>query len=209
MYEMDPNATKRPAFELPRLPFDEDALEPVVSRRTVAVHYGEHHRGYVDKLNELVRDDALALEPLDELVRKTAHMPSRRDVFNAAAQAWNHHFYWRSLVPQGGRLPKNLFARLKRDFGGYDQFVDAFVAACVRQFGSGWAWLVLEGGKLEITTTSNADTPIVHGIVPLLAIDVWEHAYYLDYQQRREEYARKVIESRLDWEFAAQNLRGA
>jgi len=207
MYTTDPNATKRPAFELPTLPFDEDALEPVISGRTMAIHYGEHHRTYVEKLNDLVQDDELALVPLDELVRKTAHMPSRRDVFNAASQAWNHHFYWRSLAPGGGRLPKALLVRVNRDFGGYEQFVDGFVAACVRQFGSGWAWLVLEGGKLEITTTSNADSPIVHGIPPLLTVDVWEHAYYLDYQHQRETYARKVIETRLNWDFAAQNLR--
>jgi Fe-Mn family superoxide dismutase len=207
MYTNVPNAMKQPAFELPALPFDEDALEPVISGRTIATHYGEHHRAYVDKLNDLVRDDELAFAPLDELVRKTAQLPSRRNVFNAASQAWNHHFYWRSLAPRSGRLPKALLARVNRDFGGYEQFVDGFIAACVGQFGSGWAWLVLEGGKLEITTTSNADSPIVHGIPPLLTVDVWEHAYYLDYQHQRETYARKVIETRLNWDFAAQNLR--
>jgi Fe-Mn family superoxide dismutase len=197
-------------FTLPPLPFTAGALAPVISRKTIELHHGKHHRAYVDKLNELVAEHAeLAGLALDELVKRTAGKAKQVKVFNNAGQAWNHQFYWRSLSPDAAAPAEPLRRLLDRDLGGYDAFVAAFTKAATEQFGSGWAWLVLDRGKLEIETTSNADSPLAHGRAPLLAVDVWEHAYYLDYQNRREEHVRAVVEKRLNWAFAAQNLQHA
>ncbi|HSD44681.1 MAG TPA: superoxide dismutase [Burkholderiales bacterium] len=193
-------------FTLPPLPFDAGALAPVISRQTLELHHDKHHRAYIDKLNELVtgREEFAGLA-LDELVKRAAARDEQ--VFNNAGQAWNHQFYWRSLAPDGGTPSERLRRLLDRDLGGYDAFVAAFTKAATAQFGSGWAWLVVNGGTLAIETTSNADSPLLDGRAPLLAVDVWEHAYYLDYQNRREEHVRAVVEKRLNWEFADQNLR--
>jgi Fe-Mn family superoxide dismutase len=197
-------------YTLPELPYAEDALAPVISRDTVALHHGKHHRAYVDKLNELVSGTELAEVPLDALVRRTAGDAARSEVFNNAGQAWNHHFYWRSLAPGGRMPPQRLRARIHADFGGFEACRNALVTAATRQFGSGWVWLVLDDGHLQVTGTSNADSPLARGkSTPLLTLDVWEHAYYLDYQNRREEHARAVVERLLDWEFAARNLERA
>ncbi len=193
-------------FTLTPLPFAEDALAPVISRKTVALHYGEHHRAYVEKLNELAKGTEFARMPLDEIVKRTAKVAARAEIFNNAGQAWNHHFYWRSLAPKGGRPGEELRKRLDRDLGSYDEFKEAFTKAATGQFGSGWAWLVADGETLRIVTTSNADSPIAHGLTPLLTVDVWEHAYYLDYRNRREEHVREVVDRLLNWEFAAQNF---
>jgi Fe-Mn family superoxide dismutase len=206
---MDTIVTKAPAhagFELAPLPYAEDALEPVISKRTLALHYGKHHRGYVEKLNKAVENTDLAHLALDEVVRRSARDTSLQGVFNNAGQAWNHHFYWRSLSPKGGRPDGELLKRIERDLGGYERFAEAMTKAATGQFGSGWAWLVLDKGKLRIIATANADTPIVRdGQTPLLTLDVWEHAYYLDYQNRREEHVKKVIDKLLNWGFAAEN----
>jgi Fe-Mn family superoxide dismutase len=197
-------------FALPALPFEPGALAPVISRQTIELHHGKHHRSYVEKLNEiLAKHEELAGLALDTLVKRTAGIPGQVQVFNNAGQAWNHHFYWRSLSPDPG-TPRNGFRRLlDRDFGGYAAFMAAFTKAATGHVGSGWAWLVIHDGKLRIETTFNADSPLSHGRAPLLAVDVWEHAYYLDYQNRREEHVRAVVEKLLNWEFAEENLLAA
>ncbi|MCI0429672.1 MAG: superoxide dismutase [Rhodospirillales bacterium] len=190
---------------LPQLPYAYDALEPHISRSTLEIHHGKHHRAYVEKARTLAAQVRLADQPLERIILQTAGQDRHRALFNNAAQAWNHAFYWRSLRPGGGGEPRGEIAeRVKTGLG--DSFVERFAAAATGQFGSGWAWLVLDGDRLEITTTSNADTPLAHGQTPLLAIDVWEHAYYLDYQNRRADYAAAVIQHLLNWDFANRNL---
>ena len=180
-------------IELPQLPYSHDALEPFISARTLQTHHGKHHRAYVDKANALIGSGAGTLE---EIIARAAEDPSKKALFNNAAQAWNHAFYWRSLRPKGGAVPKE-----------FAPYVDELKAAAVGHFGSGWAWLVRNGSELRVVTTSNADTPIVHGQTPLLVIDVWEHAYYLDHQERRAAYVAAVVDHLLDWDFAAANLK--
>jgi Fe-Mn family superoxide dismutase len=196
-------------FTLPALPWAENALEPVISRRTIALHHGKHHAAYVKKLNELVAGTELERLPLHEVVRRAAANEAHKQVFNNAGQALNHAFYWDSLKPGAAKPPETLRRLLDRDLGGYDAFVKDFTTAATGQFGSGWAWLVLADEKLEIRTTSNADTPVVQGATPLLTVDVWEHAYYLDYQNEREKHVKAVVEKLLNWEFAAENLARA
>lgn len=194
---------------LPPLPYALDALEPHISRRTLATHHGSHHAAYVEKARALVRQTPLESAPLEEIVRASAGS-ANTPLFNAAAQAWNHAFYWQSMRPGGGGEAHGEVAeRIAQDFGGHRAFAQAFVAAAADQFGSGWAWLVLDGDRLRITSTSNAQTPLVTTQVPLLTIDVWEHAYYLDFQQRRVEYIAAFMANLIDWEFANQNLRAA
>ena len=203
-------ATQTGPFQLPPLPWDPAALDPVTSARTIEFHYGKHHRAYVTKLNELVAGTRFADLPLEQVVRETAGGEEHRKIFNNAAQAWNHTFFWNCLKPQGGGKPSgDLAARIDKSFGGYDAFRKKFADAAVNQFGSGWAWLVARGDALEIVSTSNAENPMTKGSTPLLAIDVWEHAYYLDYQNRRPDFANAVIEKLLNWEFAAQQLGAA
>jgi Fe-Mn family superoxide dismutase len=185
-------------FDLPALPWPEDALEPHISARTIGFHHGKHHQGYVDKLNAAVAGTPLAGSSLEEIVHATAGRPGDEALFDNAAQAWNHAFYFRSMKPGGGGAPGGRLSKLIDDsFGGI---------AAAGQFGSGWAWLVLEGERLDVTSTSNADTPIAHGTIPLVTIDVWEHAYYLDYQNRRKDYIAAWLESLVDWDFAEGNL---
>jgi superoxide dismutase, Fe-Mn family len=194
-------------IQLPQLPYPYDALEPYLSRATLDIHHGKHHRAYVEKTKVLAKQLRLADLPLERIIQEAARQPGQRELFNNAAQAWNHAFYWRSLRPGGGGEPKGeMAARIDADLGGYRSFAELFATAATGQFGSGWAWLVLEGGKLAISTTGNADTPLVHGQTPLLTIDVWEHAYYLDHQNRRADYVSAVIAHLLDWDFAARNL---
>lgn len=183
------------SVELPPLPYPLDALEPHVSARTLATHHGKHHRAYVEKTRLLAGERPGALE--DIIVRAAAD-PAQKTLFNNAAQAWNHAFFWRSLRPAGGSVPSR-FAR----------HLDELRAAAAGHFGSGWAWLVRDGAELKVMTTANADTPLVHGKVPLLVIDLWEHAYYLDHQERRAAYVDAVIDRLLNWEFAEANLKAA
>lgn len=194
-------------FGLPDLPYAYDALEPHISQKTLEIHHGRHHRAYLDKTAALIANTPLAGKSLEQIIVVTAGDAERRALFQNAAQAWNHAFYWQSLRPRGGRPDAALAARLDADLGGYDRFVEQFGAAATGQFGSGWAWLVLDNGKLKITRSANADTPLAHGAVPLLTLDVWEHAYYLDYQNRRADYVTAAVRHLLNWDFAAANLR--
>jgi len=197
-------------FTLPPLPWSEQALDPVISARTIGLHYGKHHRTYVNKLNELVAGTKLAEMPLEQVIRETAGKPESQKIFNNAAQTWNHTFFWNCLRPGGGgKATGSLASRIDADLGGYDKFRERFAQAAVDCFGSGWAWLADRGGKLEILATSNADNPLTKGATPLLTIDVWEHAYYVDYENRRPEFVNAVIDKLLNWEFAAQQLAAA
>ena len=193
-------------FKLPPLPYAENALEPVISARTISFHYGKHHQGYVNKLNKQVEGTPLAEQPLEAVIKATAN-PDQTAIFNNAAQVWNHTFYWNSLKPKGGGKPTGALAEMiDKSFGGFEQFKAEFAKAATGQFGSGWAWLVKDGDKLAVVKTGNADNPLVHGQKPLLTVDVWEHAYYLDYQNRRADYVTAVLDGLINWDFAAQNL---
>lgn len=194
--------------ELPPLPYADTALDPVISANTLGFHYGKHHQTYVNNLNKMLEgNDELAALSLEALIQETAGNPDRQGLFNNAAQTWNHTFYWHSMSGNGGGAPSGkLKDRIDEDFGGLDEFKEAFKQAAVTQFGSGWAWLVVEDGKLAITKTANADTPLAEGKTALLTIDVWEHAYYLDYQNRRPDYVDAWLDKLVNWEFAAQNL---
>jgi len=193
------------AIELPPLPYDRTGLEPHISAETLDYHHGKHHKAYVDKTNELVAGTPMAELSLAEVVR-AAEKAKDQKLFNNAAQAWNHTFFWNCLRPGGSKPAGDIAKRIESDLGGLDAFRKNFAQAAVECFGSGWAWLVDRGGKLEIVTTSNAGTPLTPGATPLLTLDVWEHAYYLDYQNKRPDFAKAVIEKLLNWEFAAQQL---
>ncbi len=194
------------AFELPPLPWPEDALEPVTSARTIGFHYGKHHRAYVDNLNKLVAGTDLEGQTLEEVIAAVAGDPGKAGVFNNAAQVWNHTFFWSSMKPGGGGAPSGALAeRIDATFGGLAAFVEQFKVAAVGRFGSGWAWLVDDAGALKIVTTPNAEMP-VPPVKPLLTCDVWEHAYYLDFQNRRPDFVQAFCDSLVDWDFAARNL---
>lgn len=194
-------------FTLPPLPYPDNALSPTISANTIGFHYGKHHQGYVNNLNQLVAGTALVDQPLEAVIKASVGTADKTAIFNNAAQIWNHTFYWNSLKPKGGGKPTGALAELiEKSFGGFDSFKTEFAKTATGQFGSGWAWLVKDGDKLAVTKTGNADTPIVHGLKPLLTIDVWEHAYYLDYQNRRADYVTAVLDNLINWEFAAQNL---
>jgi Fe-Mn family superoxide dismutase len=196
-----------PPIALPALPYEENALQPVISATTVGFHHGKHHKTYVDTLNKLIAGTQYADMPLEEIVKSTARQSDRADIFHNAAQAWNHAFYWRCLRPQGGGEPPATLKRLMdSSFGGVEVCKKELSKAAVAEFGSGWAWLVQDGAKLKIVKTGNADTPITERLKPLLTIDVWEHAYYLDYQNRRVDHVNAVIDKLANWEFAAGNL---
>jgi len=198
------------AFVLPSLPYAKNALAPYISEQTLEFHYGKHHAGYVNNLNKLVENTELADASLEEVVKAVAGDASKAGIFNNAAQVWNHTFYWNSMKPNGGGAPTGaLAAKIDNDFGSYEQFKETFKTAGVGQFGSGWAWLVLDGTTLKVTKTANADLPIVHGQVPLLTMDVWEHAYYLDYQNRRPDYAQAWLDNLVNWDFASENFAKA
>ena len=198
--------TKSNAFTLPPLPYDETALAPAISGKTMSFHYGKHHKGYVDKLNELVAGTPYTEMKLEDVVKRSFKAKNAQNIFNNAAQAWNHTFFWSSLTPKSGGPGPKLHAAIERDLGGYAKFKKDFAAAGVAQFGSGWVWLILDKGKLAIETTPDAVTPVAEDKNCLLAIDVWEHAYYLDYQNRRGEFLTAVIDSLLNWDFAAENF---
>ena len=192
---------------LPPLPYAESALDPVISTHTIGFHYGKHHKGYVDSLNKLIAGTPLANLSLEKLVIETADKADKVAIFNNAAQTWNHTFYWRSLRPKGGgEPPAALKQRIEASFGNLDALKKELATAATTQFGSGWAWLVLDAGKLKVVKTGNAQTPLTTGLKPLLTIDVWEHAYYLDYQNRRADYVNAVLDKLINWGFAADNL---
>ena len=197
-------------FKLPPLPYGNDALSPYISARTIVFHYGKHHQAYIDKINGLIQGPEFTKYPLEEIIRKTGGHPDNPAIFNNAAQAWNHTFYWNCMKPKGGGTPTgDLGKKLDADFGSLENFKKAFSDAAAMQFGSGWAWLVVEHGSLKVVKTGNADTPIAQGQVPLLTIDVWEHAYYLDYQNRRADYIAAFINHLVNWDFVDKNLARA
>lgn len=197
------------AFTLPPLPYARDALDPYISANTLDFHYGKHHKTYVDNLNKLVDGTPHADQSLEDVIHASAG--TNPGVFNNAAQVWNHTFYWNSMKPQGGGAPTGPIAdKINADFGSYDDFKTAFTQAGATQFGSGWAWLVLAGGKLEIRKTPNAELPLTEaGVTPLLTMDVWEHAYYLDYQNARPKYMNTWLDNLVNWDFANENLQAA
>ena len=192
---------------LPALPYAENALAPVISANTISFHYGKHHKGYIDNLNKLTEGTDLAGLALENIVAATAGKAERTAIFNNASQAWNHAFYWRSLAPKGGgKPPAALQERIEAAFGSLENCKKELTTAATTQFGSGWAWLALDAGKLKVVKTGNADSPLTTGMKPLLTIDVWEHAYYLDYQNRRADYTAAILEKLINWNFAAENL---
>ena len=192
---------------LPPLPFAENALEPVISANTLSFHYGKHHKTYLDNLNKLVSGTDYANLSLEKIITSTAGQADRMAIFNNAAQVWNHTFYWKSLRPNGGgEPPAALKLRIEATFGSVDACKKELASTAVSQFGSGWAWLVLEGDTLKVVKTANAGLPLTMSLKPLLAIDVWEHAYYLDYQNRRADYVNALLDKLINWEFALQNL---
>jgi Fe-Mn family superoxide dismutase len=198
------------SITLPPFPYADDALAPVISANTVSFHYGKHHKGYVDNLNKMIVGTDLANASLEQIVKSTAGVADKQVVFNNATQVWNHTFYWNSMKPNGGGKPSgDLAQKLDAAFTNFDNCKKEFVAAATGQFGSGWAWLVAEGGILKVVKTPNAETPLTKGQVPLLTVDVWEHAYYLDYQNKRADYVNAVIDKLLNWDFAAANLKKA
>ncbi|MCT0210561.1 MAG: superoxide dismutase [Fe] [Cyanobium sp.] len=198
------------AHQLPALPYELDALEPHISRQTLEFHHGKHHAGYVANLNKMVEGTDLEGKSLEEVILAVAGDASKAGIFNNAAQVWNHTFYWQGLKSGGGGAPSGALAdKINADFGGFDVFTEQFKAAGATQFGSGWAWLVLDGGTLKITKTGNADLPLAHGQKALLTMDVWEHAYYLDYQNRRPDYISTFLDKLVNWEFVAANLAAA
>lgn len=190
------------------LPYAQDALAPVISANTLSFHYGQHHKGYVEKLNKLVAGSPFADTPLEELIVRTAGKAEDIEIFNNAAQAWNHTFYWRSLRPPLGadHVPMALTQRINAAFGDFATLKKELANAAISQFGSGWAWLVRDGENLRVMKTGNSDNPLPHHLKPLLAIDVWEHAYYLDYQNRRAEHVHAVLDRLVNWNFATDNL---
>ena len=197
-------------IELPALPYAQDALAPVVSAETLSFHYGRHHKAYVENLNKLVAGTDLAEAALEKVVAAAAGKADKAGVFNNAAQVWNHTFFWNSMKPNGGGAPAGAVAKaIDASFGSAENFRKEFANAAMTQFGSGWAWLVADKGALRVMKTANADTPLTLGVTPLLTIDVWEHAYYLDYQNRRADFVAAVMDRLLNWDFANANLAAA
>jgi Fe-Mn family superoxide dismutase len=194
------------AFELPPLPYAEYALEPVYSARTISFHYGKHHKTYVDTLNKLIAGTELEGQSLEDVITSVAGQADKQAVFNNAAQVWNHTFFWKGMQPGGGGAPSGALGdAIATSFGSHEQFVEAFKAAAVGRFGSGWAWLVADSGALRVVSTPNAEMPAAQGVTPLLVVDVWEHAYYLDYQNLRPAYVQAYFDKLANWDFAAEN----
>ncbi|MCL6436686.1 MAG: superoxide dismutase [Leptolyngbyaceae cyanobacterium HOT.MB2.61] len=196
------------AFTQPPLPFPMDALEPYgMKAETFEYHYGKHHKAYVDNLNKLTEGKDLANKSLEEVIQISFKDPSLTGIFNNAAQVWNHTFFWSCLKPGGGGTPSgDLADRIAKDFGSFDKFKEEFSNAAATQFGSGWAWLVDDGGKLAVMKTPNAENPMVHGKKALLTLDVWEHAYYIDFRNARPAFIKNFLDNLVNWDFAAENL---
>jgi Fe-Mn family superoxide dismutase len=204
----EPSASSAAAtLALPALPYAANALEPYISAQTVGFHYGKHHKAYVEKTNELAQGTPFAGAALEDIVKRSAKSPKHKKLFNNAAQAWNHNFYWQSMKPKAGGAPAGaLKQRIDRDFGSYATFREQFIQTAVDHFSNGWVWLVHERGKLRIVDTHDADLPLVRGARALLTTDVWEHAYYLDYKNERKAYVTAYLDHLVNWEFAEHNL---
>ena len=189
-------------FELPSLPYASDALAPYMSSETLDFHHGKHHQTYVTNLNNLVKDTDIQDSSLEEIVVKSSKDPSMAGIFNNAGQHWNHILFWQCMKPNGGgSIPSELETRITSDLGGIDQFKEAFIQAGITQFGSGWAWLAIDNGKLVVTKSPNASNPLVNGMKPILGCDVWEHSYYIDYRNKRPDYLKAFLDSMVNWEF--------
>jgi Fe-Mn family superoxide dismutase len=197
------------AHTLPPLPYEQKALEPYISSRTLSFHYGKHHQTYVTNLNNLITDTPFAHKSLEDIIKESAQSPDAVGIFNNAAQVWNHTFFWNSMKPGASSEPQDKTkTELEKAFGSVDEFKEEFKKAALGQFGSGWAWVVWDQGEIKITKTGNADTPLVHGQTPLLTCDVWEHSYYLDYQNARADYVDVFLNKLVNWDFIAENLYG-
>jgi len=195
-------------FTLPPLPYEKTALEPYITAHTLSFHYDKHHATYVKNLNDLTKDSPLANQTLEDVIQQAHGNPDMQGIFNNAAQVWNHTFYWHCMKPNGGGQPTGkLLEMIIQTFGDYETFAQEFKKAAVSQFGSGWAWLVQDGDVVKITKTGNADLPMAHGHTALLTCDVWEHAYYLDYQNRRPDYVTEFLNHLINWDFVASNLK--
>ena len=195
------------SLTLPDLPYAKNALEPHISERTLEFHYGKHHQAYVTNGNNLIAGTEFENLSVEDIIRKTAGDKEKAGIFNNAAQVWNHSFYWKCMKANGGGKPVGAIAdKIKKDFGSYEQFVDEFKKAGATQFGSGWAWLVLDNDKLKIVKTANAENPITQNLKPLLVVDVWEHAYYLDFQNRRPDYLTTFVDKLINWDFVNSQL---
>ena len=198
------------AYELADLPYAYDALDPYISAKTLEFHHDKHHAAYVTNYNNLTKDTDLADKPIEEVIKATYNDSSKGGIFNNGAQAWNHTFFWNSLKPGGGGAPTGAVAeKINSDLGGYDKFKEEFKKAATTQFGSGWAWLVLDNGTLKIVNSPNAVNPIALGQTPLLTLDVWEHAYYLDYQNKRPDFIDAFINNLINWDFVNENMAAA
>ncbi len=194
-------------FELPSLPYANDALAPYMSSETLDFHHGKHHQTYVTNLNNLVKDTDMQDSSLEEIVIKSSKDSSMAGIFNNAGQHWNHILFWQCMKPNGGgSMPSELESRITSDLGGIDQFKEAFIQAGTTQFGSGWAWLAIDNGKLVVTKSPNASNPLVDGMKPILGCDVWEHSYYIDYRNKRPDYLKAFLDSLVNWEFVASQL---
>lgn len=195
------------SFELPSLPYANDALAPYMSAETLDFHHGKHHQTYVTNLNNLLKDNELQGASLEDIVIKSSKDASMAGIFNNAGQHWNHILFWQCMKPNGGgSIPSELETRLNSDFGSIDQFKEAFIQAGTTQFGSGWAWLAINNGKLVVTKSANASNPLVDGMKPILGCDVWEHSYYIDYRNKRPDYLKVFLDSLVNWEFVASQL---
>jgi Fe-Mn family superoxide dismutase len=195
------------SFELPSLPYANDALAPYMSAETLDFHHGKHHQTYVTNLNNLLKDNELQGASLEDIVIKSSKDASMAGIFNNAGQHWNHILFWQCMKPNGGgSIPSELEIRLNSDFGSIDQFKESFIQAGTTQFGSGWAWLAINNGKLVVTKSANASNPLVDGMKPILGCDVWEHSYYIDYRNKRPDYLKAFLDSLVNWEFVASQL---
>jgi superoxide dismutase, Fe-Mn family len=194
-------------FELPNLDYSKNALSPIMSEETLDLHHGKHHQTYITNLNNFIKDTDLANSSLEEIIKKTSDDKSKMGIFNNASQHWNHILFWKCMKPKGGGImPSNLEKRIVSDFGSVDQFKKDFIQAGVTQFGSGWAWLSIQDGKLVVTKTSNAINPLIDNLKPILGCDVWEHSYYVDYKNRRPDYMSAFVDKLVNWEFVASQL---
>ena len=195
------------AFQLPKLDYSKSSLSPHMSEETLDLHHGKHHQTYITNLNNLIKNSGLENSSLEEIVKKTSVDSSKIGIFNNAGQHWNHILFWKCMKPKGGgALPGKLEKRINSDFGGVDKFKEQFIQAGVTQFGSGWAWLAIDKGKLVVTKTANASNPLVNNMKPILGCDVWEHSYYVDYRNRRPDYLKSFIENLVNWEFVESQL---
>ncbi|MEW5910651.1 MAG: superoxide dismutase [Thermodesulfobacteriota bacterium] len=205
---LSPDSQASGMHNLPPLPYPENGLEPVITSKTVGFHYGKHHRGYAENLSRLIAGSEFSDLPLDKIIIMTAGKPEKAAIFNNAAQTWNHNFYWNSLKANSNPMPpEELKKKIEASFGSLEECKKQFANAAMTQFASGWAWLVTDGVRLQIMKTGNADNPLLLGLKPLLTIDVWEHAYYLDYQNRRGDYINAILDHLINWDFAAENLK--